>query len=151
MSHYMDAAKRRQGWTSDNRINVHFGMSSVAHTWRVGKALPYPEHIIELAQLGDLDPAQALIDLYTWKAKTPEVVAILDRITATIRRSAALLITTVSALLTLPSAAFAATDIALTFPSAFEAIYILCVKRRIRETLAHFHNQLTLQPLIAWS
>jgi len=69
ISDYMEAAKKEQGFKSDNQLNIALGFKgSTASFWRVGKSVPSDESMIELAKLAGINPLIALADLNIWRA-----------------------------------------------------------------------------------
>lgn len=65
---YMDAAKDKQGLTSDRQLSRLMGMSQgPINTMRNGKTLPKDETMITLALLGGQDVGIALLRLNTWR------------------------------------------------------------------------------------
>lgn len=87
---YCDAALRRHPeLTSDRRLGFALNLSAgvISHI-RCHRMWPAPETIVRLAHLAGADPAQALLDLGMWRAKSKEVRALYSRMAAKIRSTA---------------------------------------------------------------
>lgn len=66
---YLDLAKERQGFRSDNAINKALGFAgNSVNYWRQKKTWPSDERMIALADLAGIDPEIALLDLNIWRA-----------------------------------------------------------------------------------
>ena len=71
--YYIEAAKERAGLASDNELTRRLGFSGkpVCH-WRNGRTWPDDESMVALAELAGLDVQRALLDLNTWRCKSPK-------------------------------------------------------------------------------
>jgi len=88
---YCDAARRRDPeLTSDRQLCLALGlsMSMISHL-RCRRAWPEAETMVRLARLAGADPAQALLDLGMWRAKSKEVRTLYSRMAEKIRSTAA--------------------------------------------------------------
>lgn len=66
---YIDRARSNKGFKSDLELGRHLGFKgSAVSFWRVGKAFPSDETMVQLAALAGVDPAIALLDLNAWRS-----------------------------------------------------------------------------------
>lgn len=78
---YMDAAKAAHGIRSDRELGRRVGVGPTAPTnWRTKKAWPADATMLRLADLAGIDPAEALMDLNKWRADSPTVKSVYERI-----------------------------------------------------------------------
>lgn len=140
---YCDAARRRDPeLTSDRQLCLALGlsMSMISHL-RCRRAWPEAETMVRLAHLAGADPAQALLDLGMWRAKSKEVRTLYSRMAEKIRSTASqvLIAGVTSALVAVASPASAEQtphESTLNVPT-----YTLCdYLRRLRDRLIQgFH------------
>ena len=65
---YLDAAKQRQGVSSDTKLGKLIGVSSpVMSGMRTRRNWPSDPTMVRIAELAGVDPAEALIDLSIWR------------------------------------------------------------------------------------
>lgn len=71
---YIDRALIRSGAPSDRTLGVELGLSPNSLTnYRTRRAWPSDQAMIRLAELADIDPDIALMDLNAWRAKADDV------------------------------------------------------------------------------
>lgn len=65
---YIELAKEKQGYKSDSELGraLEFKGSGISY-WRLGKALPSDEKMLNLAVMAGINPAVALLDLSAWR------------------------------------------------------------------------------------
>lgn len=86
---YIDAAKKRTGCSSDEKLSALLGLSkNGVFFWKKKGILPSDESMMKLAKLAGVEPWQALIDLNMWRAPNENVrktySEILQKIVSTI-------------------------------------------------------------------
>jgi hypothetical protein len=83
---YLDLAKERQGFKSDLDIGRALGFAGqpVSH-WRTKRTWPADQSMVDLAMLAGIPAEQALMDLNTWRAQSPVVASVYQRIAAKIK------------------------------------------------------------------
>ncbi len=70
---YISEARKKKGIYSNNKLASAIGLTGPAIVNIVkNKALPAEETILKLAELADIPPEEALLDLSIWRAKSPE-------------------------------------------------------------------------------
>ncbi len=76
IDYYIDLAREKQGFKSDNQLGkaLNFAGSGISN-WRVKKAFPSDEKMIELARLAGVNDLVALMDLQIWKAENDDTRA----------------------------------------------------------------------------
>ena len=78
---YLDRAKERAGLKSDRELNRILGCSSiVVSSWRRKMSWPSDDNMVQVAELAGVDPAQALIDLNTWRTKSGKALEAYQRV-----------------------------------------------------------------------
>jgi hypothetical protein len=133
---YMDTARARADIHSDNKLAARIGISgSGINQFRSKRAWPSDDTMIALAELAGVDPAQALMELNIWRAKSPKVAQTYEAMRAKLAAVAASLIVMIG----LASPAHAA-------PIGADQGYALCDQSpwRARATLA---SSLMLSPI----
>lgn len=66
---YIDTARENTGATSDLKLAAMLDLKSSAISyWRTGKTFPSDDTMIKLAELADISPEQALLELSYWRA-----------------------------------------------------------------------------------
>lgn len=69
LSELIDDAKAQQGFKSDRKLGEHLGFKgSAVSSWRLNKALPADESMIDLCLAGGNDPTPYLVELAKWRA-----------------------------------------------------------------------------------
>jgi hypothetical protein len=78
---YLDAAKSRLGVKADWKLAIELGMSPAwACRVRAGKDLPSDGVMVRIAELANVDPTRAILDLQLWRARDPRVSEIYSSI-----------------------------------------------------------------------
>lgn len=73
LDEYLDAALARCGFTADRQLNNALNLSHAGVTHlRCKRMLPSDGTMIALAKLAGVDPAQALLELNSWRSKSSE-------------------------------------------------------------------------------
>lgn len=78
---YISEARKKQNIYSNNKLALKLGITNGAISAIFkGKSLPAEETIIKLAELAEIPPEQALLDLACWKASSPKSKEIWDKL-----------------------------------------------------------------------
>lgn len=87
---YIDRAVSAQKFSSERALSKALGMApqSVSQ-WRVKRAWPADDAMVKLAELGNMDPEQALLDLNRWRCKSIMASEIYARLAKRISGAAA--------------------------------------------------------------
>lgn len=89
---YIDAAKKEQGFKSDNQLQRALGYAGAQISYiRTGKSLISDEKMIGLAKLGNQDVTTALMDLNIWRASSAPVKKAYAKILHSLRHAAVVL------------------------------------------------------------
>jgi transcriptional regulator with XRE-family HTH domain len=74
LASYIEAAKKRNGLTSERQLAKALGISPSPFNGMVhGHYMPSDATMLRLAELAGVDPCVALLDLNAWRAKDPNV------------------------------------------------------------------------------
>ena len=69
---YLDTIKEKHGLDSDREIGRRLGFVGTPVTlWRTKRSFPAPTTMVKLAELADVDPKEALGDLWSWSLPEP--------------------------------------------------------------------------------
>lgn len=72
---YIDAAKAKSGISTDAELSRALGLSTPqVGFWKKKKSMPSCESMIKLAEMGEMDPNKALIELGFWGAASRDEV-----------------------------------------------------------------------------
>ena len=78
---YISEARKKQNIYSNNKLALKLGVTNGAISAIFkGKSLPAEETIIKLAELAEIPPEEALLDLACWKANTPKTKELWDKL-----------------------------------------------------------------------
>lgn len=74
---YLDRARERAGLSSDRELGRRLELSGGAvNQWRTKRYWPDDESMLAIAELAGVEPARALLDLNSWRAKGERVRAV---------------------------------------------------------------------------
>lgn len=86
---YMDRARERAGLPSDRQLGIALGLNPAAVSfWRQKKTWPDDGSMVRLAEIAGVDVSIALVDLNTWRAKTPHARSAYSRLADQLARAA---------------------------------------------------------------
>lgn len=78
---YISEARKKNGIYSNNKLASAIGLTGPAIVNIVkNKALPSEETLLKIANLADISPEEALLDLSIWRAKSPEAKSTWEKI-----------------------------------------------------------------------
>lgn len=78
---YVFEARRKQEIYSNEKLAKAIGIAGPSLSVMFNnKTLPAEETILKLAELADIPPEEALIDLQIWKAKSPEAKSVWEKL-----------------------------------------------------------------------
>lgn len=78
---YVFEARKKQNIYSNNKLAARIGIAGSSLSVMMNKkTLPAEETIIKLAELAEIPPEQALLDLACWKASSPKSKEIWDKL-----------------------------------------------------------------------
>lgn len=87
---YIAAALELQGIPSDRQLAVRLGLSQqTVNHWRTKRTWPSDETMVKLAELAQMDIAQALLDLNQWRSQSTATRNAYARIAALLTGTAA--------------------------------------------------------------
>ena len=67
---YLDLAREKRRFTSDLALDRALGLKPGATcSYRIKRSWPSDETIIKIAEIAELDPKEALLDLNIWRAE----------------------------------------------------------------------------------
>ncbi len=90
VDYYADAARDALQITSDRELSRRLNVSpATVNQWRTRRTWPADETMIRLADLAGIDPTEALMDLNRWRATSPTVRSVYDRIAHRLAATAA--------------------------------------------------------------
>lgn len=70
---YVFEARKKKGIYSNNKIAKEIGIAGPSLSVMMNnKTLPSEETLLKIAELADISPEEALLDLSIWRAKSPE-------------------------------------------------------------------------------
>jgi len=89
---YIDLIKTRHDLPSDRAAAKLIGISSSSiNHWRLRRTWPSDRSMIKVAELAGIDEQEAVADLHIWMAKTEDVRALWQKISASLSATAAML------------------------------------------------------------
>lgn len=78
---YVFEARKKQNIYSNNKLAARIGIAGSSLSVMMNKkTLPAEETIIKLAELAEIPPEEALLDLACWKANTPKTKELWDKL-----------------------------------------------------------------------
>lgn len=78
---YVFEARKKKGIYSNNKIAKEIGIAGPSLSVMMNnKTLPSEETLLKIANLADISPEEALLDLSIWRAKSPEAKSTWEKI-----------------------------------------------------------------------
>lgn len=86
LTFYIDKARQNSGATSDRKLSELIGMApNTAFFWRSKKSFPSDDTMIRLAEIAQIDPQIALVELNAWRNHGTKAAPIYERMAAMLR------------------------------------------------------------------
>ena len=88
---YVETAKSKNNLKSGNQLAKEIGITSASyHRLTTGQSYPSDETMVKFAELSGVDPVIALADLNVWRAPTPKVLSVYQKMDKLLSRAAML-------------------------------------------------------------
>lgn len=121
-----DLAKKRAGLTSDRELARRLAVSAGAvNFYRSKRTWPSEDTIIKLAELAEIDAAEAIIELNIWRSKGPEADIYRDILIRLKQTAAAFFLAFIVGIAGQGYVSDAQAKTALTRPVSADAVYIM--------------------------
>lgn len=87
---YIDAAKTKQGYTTNTELANAIGITTAAFSmWNKLKSYPSEANMVKLSELADIDPKLGIIDCEIWRAEGAPHTKVLTEMRQIIQSAAA--------------------------------------------------------------
>lgn len=138
---YMDTARKNHGFRSDRELSRALGFrGQAASNWRTKRAWPSDDVMVRLAEMAEIPPEEALLDLCVWRTGGTEAGPIYSKIADKVRAAAIAAIAGAGflALASQPNSALAKNGPWTTgYPAAWSVYYGKYVAAGVNEVFPH--------------